>query len=65
MKTRNEYDSCYKAIMNCKLAAPHVYQPFTEYFDIKKLANVQDKYGYDLYIRCLRDATEVVEKYGF
>ena len=65
IKTRAEEDACYKAIMSARLETPIVYEPFTQYFDTEKLENVRDKYGYDLYISCLRDATEVIEKYGF
>lgn len=65
MVSRIVYDACYKEIMQAKLDAPKIYECMTVYFDTEKLENVRDKYGYDLYISCLRDATEVIERYGF
>jgi len=63
IKTRAEEDACYKAIMSTRLETPIVYEPFTQYFDADKLENVRDTFGYDLYIKCLKDATRVVEMY--
>ena len=64
MVTRAAYDNCYKAIMGAKLEKPHVYESFTEYFDHKKLADIRDNFGYDLYMTCLGDANEVLSKWG-
>ncbi len=46
--------NCINAIRESALPVPVKCEPFTIYFDIKKLNAVRDLYGYDLYMDCLK-----------
>ena len=54
------YWPCRNEIINAHLIAPHKYEPFTEFFDAEKLAEIRDKYGADLYKECYSDALREV-----
>ena len=50
------YWECRNEISAARLPTPHKYEPFTEFFDVDKLDAIRDKYGVDLYRKCLADA---------
>lgn len=54
MKTAG-YWECRNEIIAARLPTPHKYEPFTELFDVDKLDAIRDKYGVDLYRKCLAD----------
>lgn len=49
------YEACYAEIDASQLPTPHNYESFREYFDVAKLNEIRDKYGYPLYRDCLFD----------
>ena len=55
MKTAG-YWECRNEIIAARLPAPHKYEPFTKLFNVDKLDAIRDKYGVDLYRKCLADA---------
>lgn len=59
MKTAG-YWPCRNEIINAHLSTPHKYEPFTELFDVERLAAIRDKYGADLYRECYADAAAEV-----
>lgn len=51
------YWECRNEISAARLPTPHKYEPFTELFDMYKIDAIRDKYGVDLYRKCLADVT--------
>lgn len=54
MKTAG-YWECRNEISAARLPTPHKYEPFTELFNVDKLDAIRNKYGVDLYRKCLAD----------
>ena len=54
MKTAG-YRECRNEIIAARLPTPHKYEPFTALFNVDKLDAIRDKYGVDLYRKCLAD----------
>lgn len=54
MKTAG-YWECRNEIIAARLPTPHKYEPFTKLFDMDKIDAIRDKYGVDLYRKCLAD----------
>lgn len=52
------YEACYAEMMSAKLEKPIYYPYFAVYFDSKKLGDIRDKYGEDLYRQCRADVLE-------
>lgn len=50
------YCACHNEIVSAQLPSPHEYGTFTEFFDTRKLDEIRDKYGVDLYAACYADA---------
>ena len=49
------YEACKNEIEDTILDNPIVYEPFTSYFDTKKLDDIKAKYGKDLFETCKAD----------
>ena len=52
------YDECCKAIRKARLKKPVVFDPMIMYYDPKKLADVRDRFGVDLYLEAMKEIEE-------
>jgi len=49
------YDECRKEVEKARLPEPIVFDPMIMIFDPKKLEDIRDKYGVDLYMAVMKD----------